>query len=117
MRKSVLIVIVSCVGVGCQTGKLKWGNAGSDGSALFAKHCASCHEPAGDAGTLRNPGAAPFDGNAELGGQSDEHLFGVIKSGGGANKRSPQMHAFGSGLSDEQIRELVSYLRRKVEKP
>ena len=66
---------------------------------------------------MPNPAAAPFDGNAELGGQSDEHLFGVIKDGGIVNKRSPQMHSFGAELTDEQIRELVSYLRRKVEKP
>lgn len=90
---------------------------GGDGEALFAVHCARCHEVAGNSGELGNPAAAAFDGNAELGAQSDAYLFAVIKEGGAVNRRSPQMHAFGGELSDDEIRDLVGYLRSKVEKP
>ena len=42
---------------------------------------------------------------------SDDTLFRVIKEGGPAIGKSPQMAAWGENLSDQTIRELVAYVR------
>ncbi len=80
---------------------------------LYLTYCAECHGADGR-GSWR---AALFflrPGNlAEprpLAGRSDEYLFGLVKDGG-APIGKPGMPAFGYHLSDEQIREIVEYVR------
>ena len=42
----------------------------------------------------------------------DEQLYRVIQKGGAATGKSPLMAAWGGVLTDDQIRDLVAYLRR-----
>ena len=80
---------------------------------LYLRYCAECHAANGHGswraalfllrpGDLSNP--------RTLGPLSDEYLFDLIKQGG-ASFGTPGMPAFGYHLSDEQIRELVRYIR------
>lgn len=80
---------------------------------LYLSYCAECHGANGHGswravlfllrpGDLGDPGTlAPLP---------DDYLFGLVKEGG-APIGKPGMPAFGYHLSDEQIRELVRYLR------
>jgi mono/diheme cytochrome c family protein len=80
---------------------------------LYLTHCAECHGANGRGswratllllrpGSLADPRAlAPL---------SDEYLFGLVKDGG-APIGKPGMPAFGYHLSDEQVREVVRYVR------
>jgi mono/diheme cytochrome c family protein len=43
---------------------------------------------------------------------SDEDLFIVIKEGGAATGRSPAMMAFKEALSDNEVRDVVAYIRQ-----
>jgi mono/diheme cytochrome c family protein len=45
------------------------------------------------------------------GALSDEYLFGLVKDGG-APIGKPGMPAFGYHLTDEQIRQVLQYVRR-----
>jgi len=46
-----------------------------------------------------------------MGTLTDDYLFKVIKEGGIAVGKSPMMAAWGVSLSDEDIREVVAFIR------
>jgi mono/diheme cytochrome c family protein len=48
---------------------------------------------------------------------SNEHLFKVIKEGGAAVGKSPLMAPWGGALSDDQIRDVVAYVRSLAHPP
>lgn len=79
----------------------------------YLAHCASCHGADGRGSWraalfLTHPGDLTHrDRMAAL---SDEYLFNLIKHGG-ATIGKPGMPAFGFHLPDDQIRELIIYLR------
>jgi mono/diheme cytochrome c family protein len=80
---------------------------------LYLSHCATCHGASGHGAWrawlfLLSPSDL---GDARvMDGLSDEYLFTLIKHGG-ATIGKPGMPAFGYHLKDEEIRELVRYLR------
>jgi len=88
------------------------------GQRLYLTYCASCHGANGHGSWrawlfLLRPGDL---GNARLiGTRTDEYLESLIKNGG-ATIGKPGMPAFGYHLKDEQIRELVAYLRTLPER-
>jgi cytochrome c553 len=80
---------------------------------LYLAHCAECHGANGHGSwratlfLLRPTDLADPLGLAPL---SDAYLFDLVKHGG-APIGKPGMPAFGYHLSDEQIREVVRYVR------
>lgn len=72
------------------------------GRALFVEHCTGCHGLNGDGGMGGNLG----DGEWQFGGARDE-IFHNIKHG--LTERG--MPAFGEGLTDEEIDQVISYIR------
>ena len=91
--------------------------AAADGAALFAQHCASCHQADG-AGTVGL--APPLKGEhwARLGAERGylpmvvvHGLSGPIQLAGGA-RFVGSMPAFGAQLDDEAIAALASHVRR-----
>src|SRR2546427_1063438 len=85
----------------------------SRGERLFYELCATCHGTDGR-GTWRATLFLVRPGNladgARLGQRSDQYLFDIIKNGGAPIGR-PGMPAFGAALSEDEIRELVAYVR------
>lgn len=65
----------------------------------------------GPMSALLDPKPARHSDAAAMSALSDETLFRVIKDGGPAVGKSPQMAAWGDRLSDETIRDLVAYVR------
>jgi mono/diheme cytochrome c family protein len=88
------------------------------GQRLYLTYCAACHGANGHGSWrawlfLLRPGDL---GDARLiGTRTDEYLESLIKNGG-ATIGKPGMPAFGYHLKDEQIRELVAYLRTLPER-
>lgn len=100
-------------------GTLIWGLAnGADmakGKAIYEQYCAACHGPAGKGD---GPAAAalnrkPRDLSDKTYARSlkDDYLFQIIKDGGAAVKKSPVMPPMGKTLKDDQIKDLLAYLR------
>ena len=89
------------------------------GATHYQTLCASCHGPrgAGDgpAGQALDPRPARHDDGAYMNALSNEHLFKVIKEGGAAVGKSPLMAPWGGALSDEQIRDVVAFVRTLAE--
>jgi mono/diheme cytochrome c family protein len=80
---------------------------------VYLTHCATCHGANGEGswratillmrpGTLADPRV--------MDNLSDEYLFLLIRNGGAALGK-PGMPAFGYHLTDDEIRELIRYLR------
>ena len=87
-----------------------------EGAILYGQFCALCH---GTGGKGDGPGAAainpkPADhtDSAYMGSLSDQHLYTVIQKGGAAVGKSAMMTPWGGVLTDAQVRDLVSFLRR-----
>jgi len=121
MRRPLLVLAIAIAAVAIVTGGLAWlldtpkPPPGADRpQRLYYAFCASCHGTDGQ-GSWRAALFLVRPGNltdrARLGGRSDTYLFDLVKHGGAPIGR-PGMPAFGSTLSDDDIRLLVQYVRR-----
>jgi len=78
----------------------------ADGAADFKAKCASCHGPTGAGDTTMGKNLKLRDlGSADVQGQSDADLNGIITKG--KNK----MPAYDGKLSADQISDLVKFIR------
>ncbi len=84
-----------------------------DATAQYEKSCSNCHGPSGKgdgkAGKMLKP--PPADLGVVLKGQSDADIAKTIKEGGKAVGKSAMMPAFGTKLSDDEIKGLVAHLK------
>lgn len=120
MRRPLLALLVVLAAIGAFTGGLAWlldtprPPAGAPrGQKLYLGLCATCHGSDGRGswraalflvrpGDLADPVA--------LGRRSDPYLFDLVKHGGAPIGR-PGMPAFGSTINDDEIAEVVRYVR------
>jgi mono/diheme cytochrome c family protein len=81
----------------------------------FTTFCAPCHGPAGagngPAAAAMDPKPRNFTDGTVMNARTDAQLINVIKNGGQAEKLSPMMIAFGNGLNDSEIKEMIAYIR------
>ena len=79
----------------------------------FEKHCVDCHGEDGKAQTRlgRKSGAKNLTDKTAMTKLSDEEVFKTIKFGRKNKKGEETMDAFGDGLSDPEITELVALVR------
>lgn len=85
------------------------------GREVYVRHCATCH---GDGGRGDGASAASFatkpadltDGRL-MNGLPDEFLYNVIMHGGPAEGLSPGMPPLSAFLSDDQVRQVIQYVR------
>jgi len=104
-EKTLLVLLV--------LGVATWSSAAAaqDGASLYAQRCAGCHGPTGKGdgpyGKFLTPPPQPF--STALKGKSDSWIDSVITKGGPAVGLSAEMPAQ-SGLSNEQVKDLVKYL-------
>ena len=86
------------------------------GASLYAIYCASCHgiEGHGDgpAAAALNPTPARHTDTAYMDSLSDDHLFLVVQKGGTAVGKSAMMTASEGLLTDEQIWDVVAFMRK-----
>lgn len=91
------------------------GGDANKGKAIYGRMCTPCH---GIGGKGDGPSAAqlpvkPRDHTNKdtMGRLTDQHIFEVVKNGGTAVKKSPMMPPFGITLNDEEIWDVVAYVR------
>jgi len=121
MRRPLLALLVVLVAIGAFTGGLAWlldtprpASGASRAERLYLGLCATCHGKDGGGSWraalfLVQPGK--LNDTAAIDARSDQYLFDLIKHGGAPIGR-PGMPAFGSTLTDEDIRAMVAYVRR-----
>jgi mono/diheme cytochrome c family protein len=92
------------------------------GKKMYSYLCSTCH---GRSGRGVMPGAAATLGRMPprhvdgeyMNALTDQYLFKVIKEGGAGVGKSPQMLAWGGQLNDQDIWNLVSYVRTLANPP
>lgn len=85
------------------------------GKTIYERLCVGCHGKADQGSeTAANLPVPPRNlaNQALLSSRSDDQLFAAIKHGGPAAGLSPAMPAFGAQLRDQDIWDLVAYIRR-----
>jgi mono/diheme cytochrome c family protein len=91
------------------------------GRALYAERCALCHGVQGEGWDWSKKVAAPPVPVPDLAQaaptRSDEFLFEIVKDGGEAVGRTRFMPPFGFQLSDQEVWDLVAYVRSLETKP
>jgi cytochrome c oxidase cbb3-type subunit III len=119
MRRAVLVLVAAVAAIGLFAGGLAWlltdvrpPAKASRGERLYYAYCAECHGLDGRGswraslfllrpGDLTDPRAAAH---------SDRYLFDLIKHGGATIGRAG-MPAFGAQLTDDDIAQLVVFVR------
>lgn len=95
-----------------------WGVRAKSGKVLFAGKCIPCHGPQGkgDGPYSLSEGIRPRDLSmgALLSIRTDEFLYGVIKNGGASVGLSEVMPPFGVSMSDEEMKNVVQYVRSEI---
>jgi cytochrome c oxidase cbb3-type subunit 3 len=90
------------------------GNAGQ-GKALYDRHGASCHGAGGKgdgaAAAALNPKPSNLSDKTAMAKLKDTDAFNVIKQGGAAIGKSPLMPPFAGALKDNEIHDLVAFVR------
>jgi cytochrome c oxidase cbb3-type subunit 3 len=97
-----------------------WLLAAERTAVLFQELCAVCHGVGGkgDGPSAQGlqPKPADFTNCQAMAKDSDDVLVKIIKGGGQSVGRSTVMPAWGDSLSDQQIRELVQFIRSLCKK-
>lgn len=85
------------------------------GETKFKQLCATCHGQAGQgdgpASAALNPKPQDLSSSEWQSSVDDDHIRTVIRDGGAAVGLSPMMTAFGHALSDEDLDNIVAYIR------
>ncbi len=120
MRRPLLALFAVLLAIGAFTGGLAWlldtpkpPDGAPRAERLYLGLCATCHGPDGNGSWraalfLVRPGR--LSDAATIDGRSDQYLFDLIRYGGAPIGR-PGMPAFGATLGDDDIREMVGYVR------
>jgi len=120
MRRPLIVLVLAIAAIGVFAAGLaalldtpRPPRGASRGERLFYALCVTCHGVDGRGSWraslfLIRPGNLADAGRLDQ--RSDQYLVDIIKNGGAPFGR-PGMPAFGAALSEEEIRELVAYVR------
>ena len=81
------------------------------GSIAFRTYCVLCHGASGEGNGRAAAQYVPRPANLTLSALSDEQKESIIRGGGASVGRSSFMPTWGQELTDEQIRDLLAFLR------
>lgn len=91
-----------------------------NGKQIFHKYCTECHglSGAGDGPSAMALDPRPRDLNDldYMQNLSNQELFNVIQKGGHSSGMSEQMPAWGSKINDDEMKDLIFYVRSLSEK-
>lgn len=85
------------------------------GKLKYDANCVGCHGAAGKgdgpAAAALNPKPGDMTDGKAMKALSDKFLFDIIKDGGASQKKSPIMPGSGKKLNDQEISDIVAYIR------
>lgn len=91
------------------------------GKAKYDANCIGCHGATGKgdgaAAAALNPKPQDHTNGKIMNALSDKYLFDIIKNGGAAVKKAPFMPASNKKMSDQEIWDIVAYIRSLANPP
>jgi mono/diheme cytochrome c family protein len=106
----LLIAVVACFQAAAG-----YGQTSDEGKKLYLTYCTGCHGAGGKGNgpAARSLPVKPADhtNGAIMNRHSDEYLLAVISKGGAQVGRSPMMPAWGAVLKENQIKDIIVYIR------
>jgi mono/diheme cytochrome c family protein len=91
------------------------------GKAKYDANCVGCHGKTGKgdgpAAAALNPKPQDHTDGKIMNALSDKYLFDIIKDGGAAVKKAAIMPALGKKLNDQEIWDIVAYIRSLANPP
>jgi mono/diheme cytochrome c family protein len=89
-----------------------WSGNSEQGQELYLERCVLCHGPKGHGWDWVHQPPVPVPNLSDILPQrSDEHLFRVIRDGGEAVGRTRFMPAFGFNMTEQELKDIVAFLR------
>lgn len=116
MMKRMPLVLVSLLLTFFVTAARLWAADMKAAAQNYSDSCGGCHGASGhgdgkDAATLKTrPG--DFTDCSRMAKFTDDQLFKIVKAGGQAGGESPDMPAYSAGYGDDEIHDLISYVRQ-----
>jgi cytochrome c oxidase cbb3-type subunit 3 len=114
-RASALTFLITLGAFMLGTGLFAHAADAEQGKKLYGQFCASCHGQSGKgdgpAAAALNPKPRDHTNKEYMSKMSDEEMFSVIKNGGASVGKSPLMPPWSASLKDEQIRDVMAYVR------
>lgn len=91
------------------------------GKAKYESLCAGCHGKTGKgdgpAAASLNPKPQDHSDGKIMNSLSDQYLSDIIKNGGAGMKKSPLMPAWGKTLKDQEVADVIAYIRSLANPP
>lgn len=91
------------------------------GKAKYDANCIGCHGPTGRgdgaAAAALNPKPQDHTNGNVMNVLTDQYLFDIIKGGGKAVQKAPIMPAASKKLTDQDIWDMVAYIRSLADPP
>lgn len=120
-RRVSLILLAALVAAGLVAAASAQQANLANGKAKYLEHCASCHgkEGKGDGPDAKdlNPKPRNHTDGSFMNRLRDNYLFTVVKNGGQAVGKSDQMPGWGNILSDQDITDVIAFVRTLAKPP
>jgi len=114
----IVLLTVLCLSLGAAVSNAETKGDAAKGKTTFENTCAACHGPGGKGD---GPAAAALDPKPKnltdaelLSTQTDDFIYKVISEGGAAVGLSPMMAPWGGVLSEQDIWNVVAYIRQDL---
>ena len=113
-----VLLTVLCLSLGAAVSNAETKGDAAKGKTTFENTCAACHGPGGKGD---GPAAAALDPKPKnltdadlLSTQTDDFIYKVISEGGAAVGLSPMMAPWGGVLSEQDIWNVVAFIRQDL---
>ena len=111
----MMLFIVALCAVVLGTSLIAQAADAEQGKKLYGQFCASCHGQSGKgdgaAAAALNPKPRDHTDKEYMSKMSDDDMLKVIKNGGASIGKSPLMPPWGASLKDDQIQDIIAYIR------
>ena len=113
--KRILFGVVSMALVSFALSPAAHAQNAAEGKRLYSTYCTSCHGDTGKgdgtAGASLPVKPADHTNGAVMNKLSDSFLINIISKGGSGAGKSTFMPSWGGALTDQQVRDIVAYIR------